>query len=229
MRTHRQATDGRALGTGLVLCAAMIAPGCASLGSDPGDQSEPAVFTETTSAAGDLRADLPEGARIVIEVDRALSSDGSSPGDPWRGTVTEDVTDGSRVLLTRGAVVSGVVTRAGPMEIEGETRHVIALEPRTLEVGDRSYHLDAEVVDAEAEARGSRVTGENIAIVGGSAAAGAILGEILFDEALLGALLGAAGGTVVAIATEDTEIDIEEGSELTLRLRDEVQAAQARR
>ena len=130
----------------------------------------------------------------------------------------DDVTSGDRVRLQSGSLVTGVVTRVGPVEVEGEDHQVLAVEPRALEVGGQSYALDAEVVDAERKADRDLVNRENIAIVGGVTLAGAVLGELILDDALLGAVVGAAGGTAIAIARSDTEIELEQGSILTLRL-----------
>lgn len=205
----------------------MGAVGCSTFQQE--ESNEPGVITETErTPTGDVQGDLPEGAELTVQLDRPLSSESSRAGDPWRAALTHDVTDGSRVLLGRGAIVSGIVTRAGEVEVEGETRQVIALEPQTLHLSDGGHlPIEAEVVDAEAERKSGRGTGENIAIIGGSTVAGAVLGDILFDKALLGAILGGAGGTVVAIATAETEIELAEGSELTLRLQEEVRVARA--
>lgn len=203
--------------------------GCSTFQQE--ESNEPGVITETEQRpTGDVQGDLPEGAELTVRLDRPLSSESSRAGDPWRAALTHDVTDGSRVLLGRGAIVSGVVTRAGEVEVEGKTRQVIALEPQTLHLSDGDHlPIEAEVVDAEVERKSNRSTEENIAIIGGSTVAGALLGDILFDEALLGAILGGAGGTVVAIATAETEIELAEGSALTLRLQDRVRVAGATR
>lgn len=219
-------TKRRSLATGLAAAVAIATLGCASTQSS----DEPAVFTEEQPrATGSGYGDLRTGSEFEVELDRQIRSDEAERGDPWRGIVTRDVSDpDGQVLLPRGAVVSGIVTRAGEVEIEGETRQVIALLPETLEVRGEEVPIRAEVVDADAETTADRLSGRNIAIVGGSTVAGAILGEILFDESLLGAIVGAAGGTVVAVATEDTVIELDEGSVLTLRLEEPVRVAAGR-
>lgn len=214
-------TKRRSLATGLAIAVAIATLGCASTKSD-----RPSVYTEEEpQASGSGFGNLSSGSEFEVEIDRPLRSDEAQRGDPWRGIVTRDVRADGRVLLPRGAVVSGVVTRAGEVEVEGETRQVIALRPETLEVRGDEVPIRAEVVDAEAESSADRLSSRNIAIVGGSTVAGAILGEILFDESLLGAIVGAAGGSVVAISTEETVIELDEGSILTLRLQEPVRVA----
>lgn len=182
---------------------------------------------------GDVRAaptddaefyeEIPAGTRFEVQLQQAIGTEVSEPGDEWTAVVSTDVTEGGQVLLQRGSTVTGVVTEAGPVEIEGETRQILAVEPRQLRVAGESYDIDAEVVEAVAEERRDLMTGENAAILGGGALAGTLLGELLLDDALLGAVLGAAGGTAIAVSRSDTEVTLDEGSMLTLELREGVE------
>ena len=134
----------------------------------------------------------------------------------------EDITDGSSVLLQRGAVIAGEVTWAGPAEIEGETRQLLAVEPRELRADGRVYPIEAKVVAADPREDRELFTTRNLAILGGSTVAGTLLGELLLDDPLLGAVLGAAGGSVIAVATSDTEIELGRGAVLTVELEERV-------
>ncbi len=223
-------TPAAAVG-GIAALFALGTLGCGTFQEEESEPSEPSVITERQQEpTGTARGDLPQGAELNVQLEGALSSQSSRTGDSWRAVLARDVTDGSEVVLTRGAIVSGVVTRVGEVEVEGDTREVIALEPRTLHLSEgQQVSIDADVVDAEVDERKRTFSKENIAIIGGSAVGGAILGEILADEALLGAILGGAGGTVVAVATAETEIVLPEGSELTLRLVEPVRLARANR
>jgi len=190
--------------------------GCASttqLGTQ--GQSDDAVVP---NAEAGLNERMPAGTQFDVRLQQALSTETSEVGDHWSAVVVSDVTDGDRVLLQRGAVVTGEVTRAGPVEIEGEERQILAVNPSNLEAGGQTYPLEAEVVAAEARESRDLFTGENAAIVGGGALAGTLLGELLLDDALLGAVLGAAGGSAIAVARSDTRIELREGTVLTLEL-----------
>jgi dihydrofolate reductase len=114
--------------------------------------------------------------------------------------------------------VTGEVTKSGDVQMEGETRKVLAVNPTKLEVGGKSYAVSADVVKAKTKENRDLVTGENVAIVGGGALAGTLLGKLLLDNAALGAILGAAGGSAVAVARSDTDIELEQGTVLTLEL-----------
>ncbi|MGH7540590.1 MAG: hypothetical protein ACRELC_06300 [Gemmatimonadota bacterium] len=208
-------------GSNASAAAALALLGSISLGRPALSQVDPSVGNVEPGNAGG--AAIPAGTELDVRLGQTLTTETSEAGDRWSGVLTHDVTDGERVLLREGATVSGIVTHAGPLEIEGETRQVISIEPKELLIGDRHYPIEAKVISAELHERDETLTGENLVIIGASTLGGALLGELLLDEALLGAVLGAAGGTVVAIATEETEIELQEGSTLTLRLEEDAQ------
>lgn len=174
------------------------------------------------TAEGEARESIviPEGTEFDVRLDQLLGTETNEAGDRWSATLAHDITYGERLLVRGGAVVYGEVTRAGATEVEGETRNVLAVEPRDLEIAGRRYPIEASVIDAALNEHDEKFSGENIAIIGASAGAGTVLGAPLgdADEALLGAVLGGGAGTTIAVATEKTEIEFPEGSTLTLRL-----------
>lgn len=206
----------RYYGSMLSLLAGGLMIGCATVGGDTVDIAEQGDADAVPAGEAEFYDAIPAGTRMEVRLQQTLGTDASEPGDEWTAVLMSDVTDGDDVLLERGAVVSGVVTKAGPVEVEGETRHLLAVEPRQLEVGGNSYALNAEVVRAVGEERRDLVTGENAAILGAGTLAGTLLGEILLDDAVLGAVLGAAGGTAVAISRSDTQVELPEGTVMTL-------------
>ncbi|MGI9037634.1 MAG: hypothetical protein ACR2GQ_02120 [Gemmatimonadota bacterium] len=193
--------------------------GCASGGgyggSGNGSDTEPTVVP---SGDAQFNREIASGTQFEVQLQQTLSTKTTKPGDRWSGVVSRDVTDGQHVLLQRGSVVTGEVTKSGNVEMDGESRKVLALNPNKLEVGGQTYTISADVVKAKTKNNRDLVTGENIAIVGGGALAGTLLGELLLDNAALGAILGAAGGSAVAVARSDTDIELEQGTVLTLEL-----------
>jgi hypothetical protein len=207
----------RRAGSALALLAAVAMVGCASggYGGGTGSETEPAVVP---SGDAQFNREIPAGTQLDVQLQQKLSTKTSKPGDRWSGVVMRDVTDGQHVLLQRGSVVTGEVTKSGDVQMEGETRKVLAVNPTKLEVGGKSYAVSADVVKAKTKENRDLVTGENVAIVGGGALAGTLLGKLLLDNAALGAILGAAGGSAVAVARSDTDIELEQGTVLTLEL-----------
>lgn len=206
-----------AVGGALALLVGFGVVGCAST-TQLGTENQTSNDTAVPSADAGLNESMPAGTRFDVQLQQALSTKSNEAGDRWSAVVVSDVTDGNRVLLQRGATVTGEVTRAGPVEVEGEERQILAVNPSHIEAAGQSYPIEAEVVAAEARESRDLFTGENAAIVGGGALAGTLLGELLLDEALLGAVLGAAGGSAIAVARSDTQIELQEGTVLTLEL-----------
>lgn len=199
------------------LLPALALVGCGAMSQETdiaGDDRAPA----TPSADAQQYERIPAGTQFQVQLQDRLGTEASDEGDEWTAVVTDDVTEGDQVLLQRGAVVHGEVTKAGPVEVEGETRQLLAVEPRSLEAGGDRQSIDAVVVEAVGEERRDLVTGENAAILGGGAVAGGLLGELLLDDALLGAVLGAAGGTAIAVSRSDTHVELPEGTLMTLEL-----------
>lgn len=208
----------RCTGSALALLAAVAMVGCASGGVGGGSNGTDTEPTVVPSGDAQFNREIASGTQFQVQLQQKLSTKTTKPGDRWSGVVSRDVTDGQHVLLQRGSVVTGEVTKSGIVEMDGESRKVLALNPTKLEVGGQSYAISADVVDAKTKENRDLVTGENIAIVGGGALAGTLLGELLLDNAVLGAILGAAGGSAVAVARSDTDIELEQGTVLTLEL-----------
>lgn len=217
-RTTRQPLRAVGSAAALLLAASLI--GCAST-TELGTRGQ-VDDTVAASADAQLNERMPAGTQFDVRLQQALSTESNEAGDQWSAVVVSDVTDGNRVLLQRGAVVTGEVTRAGLVEVEGEERQILAVDPRHIEADGQRYPIEAEVVAAEARESRDLFTGENAAIVGGGTLAGTLLGDLLLDDALLGALLGAAGGSAVAIARSDTRLELREGTILTLELERDV-------
>lgn len=208
---------GRVIGSALTLLIGIGLVGCAST-TQLGTGNRTSDDTVVPSGDAGLNERMPAGTQFDVQLQQALSTSSNEAGDAWSAVVVSDVTDGDRVLLQRGAVVTGEVTSAGPVEIEGEERQILAVNPSHLEADGRSYPIEAEVISAEARESKDLFTGENAAIVGGGTLAGTLLGELLLNDALLGAVLGAAGGSAIAVSRSDTDIELREGTVLTLEL-----------
>jgi hypothetical protein len=211
----------RTAGGTLALLLGIGLLGCAST-TELGTGGQTTDETVVPSADAGLNERMPAGTQFDVRLQQALSTESNEAGDQWSAVVASDVTDGNRVLLQRGAVVTGEVTQAGPVEIEGEDHQMLALNPSQLQAAGQTYPIEAEVVAAEARESRDLFTGGNAAIVGGGALAGTLLGELLLDDALLGAVLGAAGGSAVAVARSDTQLELREGTILTLELERDV-------
>lgn len=177
-----------------------------------------APFESSMSEAREPGVVIPAGSRIPLEMVTRLSSATSWPGDRFRARVVEDVlAEDGLVLVPRGAVLEGVVSRAVRGDAGDEREPVLDLEPRALLMSGRVYDLHARVAEAELERKrdGRDMAGKAAA----GAAAGAILGKVLGKDAkstIAGAVAGAAAGAAVGVVTGEAELILDEGAPLVV-------------
>jgi hypothetical protein len=160
---------------------------------------------------------VPAGTTMQLELVDSVSSAASTPGDSVQARVVGNIMVDGKVVIPANAAVSGhVVNARGLKKIGG--RALLCLEFTTVETSSGETPIRA------AWSRlGKSETKKDAAIIGGSAAGGALLGRATNrrDEArgtLLGGLLGGAAGTAIAAGTKGQEIRLGAGTRLTVSL-----------
>lgn len=171
----------------------------------------PAVFTEI---------DLEARTRLDVEFLTTVSSASSRVGDTFVTRLVGDLhaADG-RVVVPAGTELSGVVTEAVPVKrVGGQALLGLRFGEFQLPWG-KTVEVNATFADA-----GRDESRRDKKIIGGGAAAGAVLGAIIDDEggALVGAILGAAAGTAAAANRPGDQVEIPGGTIVTLELEERV-------
>ena len=156
---------------------------------------------------------IPAGTPITVMMLRTIDSHHTKPGKHFRGVVVRDVIllNGA-TAIPRGAYVEGtVIDSRGPGHLKGHPR--LALQLDHLNVGDNSYEMTSLVWARRGPGKGGQTAGT----VGGSAAAGAIIGGAVGGgpTALLGAVLGGLGGAGLSAASRGPQLFIPAESVLT--------------
>ncbi|MDP1831291.1 MAG: hypothetical protein Q8K67_04475 [Geothrix sp.] len=159
--------------------------------------------------------EVPSGTRITVRMGAELATDRDQPGDPWSGTVSEDVMVGNAVAWTAGTTVSGVVAQSTPAGRLASGKGGLGI--RLTTVGRNG--VDAGTYMVVGDARGKR----DAKFIGGTAALGALVGLLSDknnqgDHALGGAAAGALAGTALAAGTADTVIRIPSSQLVTFSL-----------
>jgi type IV secretory pathway VirB10-like protein len=170
-----------------------------------------------TVAAEPTRMVLPEGTELTLVLETAVSSATSNEGDPVVARVERAVSDDGRIVLPGGTVLHGRVTEAQASgRVKGRAR--LAIDFDRIVVRGRTHQLDASPLVAEAAGGGGR----DARIVGGSAAAGAIIGAIADGKkgAVKGAVIGAGAGGAAVLATKGKDVEMPSGSRWTVRVQD---------
>lgn len=186
-----------------ILCASLAMSACvaAQTSTTPSTTTRPRTTSSSTpTAASASRVTLPSGTAIEVRVNENLSSESTSQGQQFTGTVTTDVTDPNtnRVIIPRGADVTGRVlsaTPSGRLSNSGE----LQLSINTIRYGTAVSNITVEPYVI----KGGSQTKSTATKVGGGAALGAIIGAIAGGGkgAAIGAGVGGAAGAGTAAAT----------------------------
>jgi len=153
----------------------------------------------------DAVVEVPSSTRLTVNMGSELATDRDQPGDPWSGTLAEDVLVGNAVVWAAGTTVSGVVAQSIPAGRLSSGNGGLGI--RLTTVGRNT--VDAGTFMVVGDTRGKR----DAKFIGGTAALGALVGLLTEknhqgDHALGGAAAGAAAGTALAAGTADTVIRI---------------------
>jgi hypothetical protein len=155
---------------------------------------------------------IPDATEIQVRLETPLSSRTARPEDRFEATVLRPVYVDNRMVVAAGARVRGTVISAEPAERPARGGK-LDLAFNTLELEDNTRaDIRARVVSISENMDRSETTQK----AGIGAALGTLLGSVIGGKkgALVGLVLGGAGG---AITTRGEEVELPEGTILTLR------------
>ncbi len=147
---------------------------------------------------------VPEGTKISVVTDQAVSSKTAKIGQTITGTVSQDVTSGGKVVIPKGSAAKLTVSS---IQASGRlsTPAKLYLRLRTVTVGGKTYTFATSSAGRTEGGKGKRDAG----FIGGGAAGGAIIGALAGGGkgAAIGAAAGAGAGTAGAAATGKKDIE----------------------
>jgi hypothetical protein len=156
------------------------------------------------------------GTPAYVMVMQPIDSKHTKVGTPFRGILVQDIVVQNGVIaVPRGADVTGTVVDArGPGKLKG--RPQLALQLTGVNFSSTTYPLVSQVWARGGPGKG----GQSAANIGGSAAAGAIIGGAVGGgpTALLGGLLGGLGGAGLSSLSSGPQLFIPAESVLTFYL-----------
>jgi hypothetical protein len=158
---------------------------------------------------------IPEGTMISLAMGDSLTSATAQVGDGVSATLTGPVVVGSRVAFPQGSRLEGRVTGVKPATkgFKDTGGGISVAFDRIVTPDGRSADISAGFTKL-AEGSGKKKG----AIIGGSAAGGALLGKVLGKDARGAAIIGGAIGTAVAGSTKGKEAEIDVAEEITIAL-----------
>ena len=211
----------------VVTAIAMLAAGCgsvpenatASAAAPAGNATPP--FSESkqvASSAHNLVPDqinVPAGTPVSIRLQSGISSASSRTGDEFSAVLDEPIVGNGQTVAPRGAAVRGRVLAArssGRLHNSGYLR----LSLVSVEINGKAVPVHTSSVFAMGGAHKKR----NLALIGGGAGAGAVIGAIAAGPkgALIGSAVGAGAGTAGAAATGKKDVSFAPERRLTFRL-----------
>lgn len=164
---------------------------------------------------------IPAGKQLPVRMIDNLSSETSKAGDAFHGTLEQGITVNGRTVLPKGADVYGKVVSAHPsgrLSDPGELELVLT----SVRTRSGSYPVQAEPFRIKGESH----TKNNVTKIGGTAAAGTLLGAIFGGGkgAAIGAGVGAAAGTGAAAASGKKPATVESEAVLVFLTSNAMQA-----
>lgn len=182
---------------GAAVMAALLLTGC-----EPSEQTAEAASrppAEQRQAAPRVTlVTVQPGTMLAVRLNHAITTDRNRPGDRFTGVLAEPVMVGDKLVIPRGANVTGLVRRcASSGRLKGNA--VISLGLLNVDVDGREYGVTSQPATRYSGGHKKR----NWAMIGGGSGAGALIGGLAAGGggALIGAGAGAAAGTVGAAVT----------------------------
>lgn len=199
-----------------VLAAAMIVRPGESVSADEQQKaaSQGSLFSRLTAPRRET-AVLPEGTSIPVRLSQGISTEKNNAGDRFSATLDAPLIVNGKTLAPRGAEVSGILTQvADAGRVEGRASLTMVLRDLVIEGDD--YSLTTQPLTLIARSTKKR----DAAVIGGSAAAGALIGAIAGGGkgAAIGAGVGGGSGTGYVLATKGEPVAYGPEARFTFRL-----------
>jgi hypothetical protein len=159
---------------------------------------------------------VPAGTALALSMTTPLTTKTAVAGSQFSATVAEDVVMDGQVVIPAGATVDGhvlVAQRSG----KASGRAYMQLAYDNLSFGGKTYSVESVGDTVWGKGGGSK----DAKMIGGGAAAGAILGGILggsAGSAVKGAVIGGAAGTGASLLTRGPDLELKAGQKVTLSL-----------
>ncbi len=186
-----------------------------------------AIFA-SAQAGGEVT--LPEGTRVSLQLNDHLSTKSNVEGDPFSANVIAPVYLGDRLIIPKGSVVTGSISRVlRPGRLKGKAFMNLLFQSirvpgrGELQIVASLVRVDGEAnggVQSENTVHGQGSRGSDVSKVLAPSISGAGIGGITGGGkgAAIGAGVGAAVGLAVIFSTRGKDIEMKRGSTMDIAL-----------
>ena len=178
----------------------------------------------------DTNTILPEGTRITLQLNNTLSTKSNSEGDTFTAVVTMPVYLGDQMVIPKGSVVNGSISRIlRPGRFKGKA--IMNLLFQSISIPGRGQmailatlvRVDPEGnrgIRSEGPIEGESSTGSDVGKVAAPTVAGAGIGALAGGGkgAGIGAGVGAAIGLATVFSSRGKDVEVQRGSALDILL-----------
>ena len=172
---------------------------------------------------------VPAGTRLDLTLSGELSSRKNKAGDTFTAKLATHIRDASgKVVIETGSTVSGTIAEVKPAP-NRRTPGTLTLALSTIETDGKILPIRATIDSVQSEYRTQNINGRDAAKVGGGAAAGAVVGQILSKNTkgtVIGAVVGGIAGAGVAAETKDLDIVLPDGSRILATITESMNSSQ---
>lgn len=158
---------------------------------------------------------IPNGSQVTIRMIDAIDSESANLGDTFQASIDEPILVNGTTVIPRGAdVVVKLIEDKQSGKLAGRTELGLAIQ--SIKVDGRAVDISTEQVTQASSSRTAR-SGK---VIGGTAAAGAIIGAIAGGGkgAAIGTVAGAGAGTAAQAVTKGQRVKIPSETRLTFTL-----------
>ena len=155
------------------LAGVLLSRSSSAVSADAQPASQNKSFFSRLGAPRQEILTVPQGTRIAVRLQQGISTEKNNAGDPFEATLDGPLLANGKTLAPAGARVTGLltdVTDAG--RVEGRASLTMTL--RHLILGNQDYTLSTQPLTLVARSTKKK----DAAIIGGTAAAGALIGAI---------------------------------------------------
>jgi hypothetical protein len=187
----------------------LLAGGC----QQDAQNASAAKSNVTPAAPQQEKLIVPGSTQFLVTLNETVESNKNHVGDIISGQLAKSIDVAGKVVLPEGSNVNMIITqlvKGGTMK----TRPEIAFTIKDITLADgRTYSIESSQIYE----KGRSHTGREVGMIGGGAAAGAVVGALIGKGkgAIIGAAAGAAAGTGASALTGRQNLVYSPGEMLT--------------